>query len=153
MKSPKPFGREWQKRMKARAIQEGAKNGELAVLRVYLDYVNWETGESFTGIKLLAEEANISQKTVERALRSLRDKGLLIPLKYLNGGRGRSTVYGFPEPPVTNENRRGAVTKNGKPAHLIEGTDEYLFMQDQIANKVPYSVARANLEKAFGKVA
>lgn len=81
---------------KVHALEVALVGGSaLAVYRVFLDKMNWRTFTSFCDRKTLCEEARISPRTLDDALKSLRETGHIEAIAYPNGGRGMSPVYRF----------------------------------------------------------
>lgn len=107
----KPFGGPYQKAMKRHARQQGIKGAPLAILSAMLDYINWTTGQTRPGIATLIDDTGYCEKTLERGLKCLRDTGMILPIAYLTGGRGRATCYGFPLPAWSGQNPRHSVPK------------------------------------------
>ncbi|MCG7622720.1 hypothetical protein [Epibacterium sp. Ofav1-8] len=67
----------------------------LAVYRVLLDHMNWRTRTSFCCRKELCKKIKRSPRTLDDALKLLRNTGHIEAIAYPNGGRGMSPVYRF----------------------------------------------------------
>lgn len=92
----KPFGKHYHNAMLKHmsAIQLGKR--DRAVLNVLLSHINFESGQSRPGRELIkAMSGYTSDRSLDRSLKLLRDRGVIVPLAYLTGGRGRATCYGF----------------------------------------------------------
>ena len=83
----------------------------MAILAAMLTYCNGESGQARPGIKALMDDTGYSEKTLERALRALRGANMILPIAYANGGRGRSTVYGFALPAWSGQGQEKTTDK------------------------------------------
>lgn len=120
-KNKKPFGPLYQKALKKYARSLGLRGSALAVLNVFADCINGETGQARPGRKHLMEETGIqSDRTLDKALKTLRDTGVIKPIAYLTGGRGRATVYGFCLPAWSGQPRTETTAIN---AEVQEGSE------------------------------
>lgn len=93
----RPYSIEYQRAMEhlANAQQPRLSGPQMAVLKALLKYINWDSGQCYPNKETLAQDACWDRRTVQRALRSLEDRGLIEAISYETGGRGRSTCYGF----------------------------------------------------------
>jgi Helix-turn-helix domain len=78
--------------------QEAIRLVELAPgPKAVLTWAAWHAckgcGIAFAGVPLLARETGLSDSTVRRALEDLAQRGLILPIAYQTGGRGRATEY------------------------------------------------------------
>lgn len=67
--------------------------GTLLVLLALADWANDEGLSIFPSIEAIGEKARLSTRQVQRALGTLRDDGVLEPIKNSAGGRGRRVEY------------------------------------------------------------
>lgn len=112
-KNRKPYGPLYQKALKKHARTLGLKGSALAVLNVFADCINGETGQARPGRKHLMEESGImSDRTLDKALKILRDTEIIRPIAYFTGGRGRATVYGFCLPAWSGQARAETPAEN-----------------------------------------
>lgn len=88
---PGPFRRI----VKETAAELGIRNTSLQVLYVLLDAINYQTGHARTARETLMRKLGRSEKAVKNALKELRGTGIIEPVAYPKGGRGRSPVYQF----------------------------------------------------------
>lgn len=103
----KPFGVPYQREVKAYAVSEGVAGYELLVLDALLGCCNGDSGQSRPGRAHIKERAGIkSDRTLDKHLKALRDRQIILPIAYLNGGRGRTTVYGFCLPAWSGQKRQ-----------------------------------------------
>src|SRR3990172_2477056 len=69
---------------------------EKFLLLAMADHAHDDGTEVRPGIKRLSEKTSDSERNVRRLLRSLESMGLLAPVAYTTGGRGRATEYRVP---------------------------------------------------------
>ena len=91
----KPYGAKFEKAMMAHAREQGVKGYGIAILGVLVRYRNYETGQTRPGNAVISSETGATRNTIAKHLQQLRDAGLIVPVAYLQGGAGRTTVYGF----------------------------------------------------------
>ncbi len=87
-----PFGclpRSWQRRIK----RLGGGFLELQVIHVLASYTDARTGRCFPTIETLAEDCDVSIRSVQMALRFLESEKVGIIKTVKRGGRGRGTEY------------------------------------------------------------
>lgn len=84
---------------------------ELRVFMILLAHANYVTGETFVGLKTIAEQAGIRRERVVNALLSLEAKGFAKVVRRRLAGRGKSTI------------RRIAVDGNGPMGETFSSTD------------------------------
>jgi hypothetical protein len=94
----KPFGPLYEQEMRKLSHGEKLTLAQRSILMAFVHFRNYTTGVSRPSNPVVAEHVGCHPKTVERALVVLKEKGLLIPIAYLTGGRGRAVEYRFPLP-------------------------------------------------------
>lgn len=65
----------------------------LAFVNHWLHHRNGKKAFVHPGREQIAKKAKVTVKTVSRTLAMLRAAGVLVPLKHLNGGKGKATEY------------------------------------------------------------
>lgn len=94
--SAKPFGKQYKNAMLEHATALGLSKLQRAVLNVLLDHINYESGQSRPGRERIKNRSGYtSDRSIDHALKFLRDAAIIVPLAYLGGGRGCATCYGF----------------------------------------------------------
>lgn len=142
--SKKPYGPLYQRSMKEYAVSEGVAGYELIVLSAILDCCNGESGQARPGRTLILERSGIkSERTLDKHLKSLRDRQIILPIAYLGGGRGRATVYGFCLPAWSGQPRQetpaiNAVETGGAE---VENPRKVCTKPPQVIPKTPASSA------------
>lgn len=91
----KPYGWQYQRKVKALAVSRGIKGSALAILGILLDHCNSETGLAFPPKQTMAEKSGASPNTVDRAITALKSAHIIEPVAYRNGGRHRAVCYKF----------------------------------------------------------
>jgi helix-turn-helix protein len=66
---------------------------EKSILGIFAFHARDRTGRAWPKLETVAEESGWSLSTIRRVVRWLDKEKLLVPVAYLNGGRGRSTEY------------------------------------------------------------
>lgn len=163
-KSKKPFGPMYQKAMRQYAAQRGIKKGAMAVLRVLLDYCNGESGQSRPGRAIIKDETGLSDRTLDTALKTLRDREVIMPLAYLTGGRARTTCYAFALPawsgqPGTETPEKTAVESEGqnprnfcaKPPQKFPETPAKIAVPTEGTERTEGGTACGDAEKASAR--
>lgn len=112
MSNKKPFGRMYQEAMEDLARNMKLKKSRLLVLSALLKYCNGTTGQSRPGRKLIMQKAMVSSRTLDDALKELRDRELIVPIAYPNGGYGCATVYSFALPAWSGQVANSTTAKN-----------------------------------------
>lgn len=67
--------------------------GTLLVLLALADWANDDGGSVFPFVEQVAAKARLSTRQAQRALKTLREDGVLEPIKNTSGGRGRRVEY------------------------------------------------------------
>ncbi len=92
----KGFVRAHERGVKAFARQQGITKGSASVvLTELLRYRNYKTLTAFRSRDNLVEDTGYCDKTVKKAMATLRAKEIIVPVAYEHGGRGCSTIYKF----------------------------------------------------------
>ncbi len=103
-KRTKPFDMTYRRAVKALALSRGIRGATLNALAVLLDHCNGDSGQARPGRARIMQLAGISsERTMDKALSALRGAGIILPIAYPNGGRGRATVYAFGLPAWADE--------------------------------------------------
>src|SRR5690348_759995 len=66
---------------------------EREVLQAMAGHANDDGTRVWPSVGLLVWKTDLSETQVHRVLRSLRARGLLVPVQYAQGGRGHATQY------------------------------------------------------------
>ena len=91
---------------------------DLMILLAMADHAN-DFGRCYPSIPYLAWKTSYSERQVQRTIKELRDKEILVPVSYLNGGRGRATEYridtakGDTKSPFKTDKRVTSTTEKG----------------------------------------
>lgn len=102
--------------MKSHAAKLRLGKLERAILAVLLDHINYESGQARPGRERIKELSGYSSdRSLDRGLKSLRERQIIVPLAYLTGGRGRATCYGFCLPAFTKETPANGAGVNSSP--------------------------------------
>jgi len=96
---------------------------DLMILLAMADHAN-DFGRCYPSIPYLAWKTAYSERQVQRTIKELRDKEILVPVAYLNGGRGKATEYridpgkGVIKSPFKTEKRVTSTTQKGDTLSL-----------------------------------
>ncbi len=108
---------------------------EQAIMIALADHGN-DFGEHIhPSVDYLAWKTEYDRRNVQRILRKLEDKQLLIPVAFARGGRGRATEYemhlenGEPKAPFERHTKDGATTALSDDEHENSGADAALSIK------------------------
>lgn len=106
-------------------------HGEQSVLLAMADHGNDDGTGIFPGVLRLAWKTGYSERQVQNILRSLEAKGLIVPVAYAQGGRGKSTEYkmclenGVKKPPFDPDKRvQSATVQKGAKSKRVQSARE-----------------------------
>lgn len=92
----KGYVRAHERAVKAFAKEQGITKGSASViLTELLRWRNYKTLTAFRSRSDLVEDTGYCDKTVKKALATLRAKGIIYAVAYEHGGRGCATIYKF----------------------------------------------------------
>lgn len=158
----KPFGPLYQEAVIQNGRERGLNFGTVSVLRALVSFCNGDSGQARPGLAKLRERAGCSEKTIERALRTLRNGGFIIPIAYANGGRGRATVYAFSLPAWSGQPRQITTDKESeeseqenhrqsvqKPPTLCPETTDKKSVPTERTERTEYAAAPSRREPSL----
>ena len=111
----RPYGLQYREAVKHLAILRGAKGSKLNVLDVLLSHCNGDTGQAWPGNKIIKRNANIrSDDTRHKALKWLRDAGIIHAVSHESGGKNCAVCWGFGLPAWSTRETLNTCPKNGQ---------------------------------------
>ncbi len=116
---------------------------EKFVLLAYADHADHLGHNVRPSLKLIAKKTRLTERGVQKIVHRLREAGYMIPVRFLDGGRGHPTEYRIalpPEPPRKGEQEdtlsqtdlpggvkpyaEGHATLKGEPENTLSGKGE-----------------------------